>query len=113
MLNTKPSQAPAAGPYRAAPTTMGISVREMEKGPKRINDPSSCSTMTMAVNTATPVRVRVSMGFFSIFKSSLLLLRSRRMQRNLREVLYTVCGLPSRKIAGGGDGRGKPLPYKR
>ena len=44
MLNTKPSQAPAPGPYSAAPTTMGISVREMEKGPNRIKAPSSCST---------------------------------------------------------------------
>ena len=81
MPNTKPSQAPAQAPYSAAPTTIGISTSEMEKGPKRTKAPRSWSMTTTAVSRAIPVSVRVSILFFSIFSSFLLSLRSGRMRR--------------------------------
>ena len=84
MPNTKPSQQPAQGPYRAAPTTMGTRTREMEKVPKRMKEPRSWSTTTMAVSKASPVSFLVSKVLRFIFNSSLLSPRSRRVRRRFR-----------------------------
>ena len=84
MPNTTPSQAPAAAPYRAAPTTMGTNTREMEKVPNRMKEPRSWSTTTMAVSRASPVSLRVLKRLPFIFNSSLLSPRSGRVRRRLR-----------------------------
>ena len=54
--NTKPSQPPTNGPFIAAPMTIGTKTRVMEKGPRRMKDPSNCKMITIAVKIAQSTR---------------------------------------------------------
>ena len=69
--NTPPSQAPALAPYRAAPMMMGARARVMEKGPNLTKLATTCRTMMMAVNRASPVR-RLVFSFVLMIDSLLL-----------------------------------------
>ena len=55
MPNTRPNQKPAIGPYKAAPTTIGINTKDIENGPSLITEPINCKTITIAVSIPMPV----------------------------------------------------------
>ena len=67
--NTPPRNAPAPGPKRMAPTTIGTSVREIGTGPILMPLATVCSTTMSAASSASDVR-RTTDVCFSFFIST-------------------------------------------
>ena len=80
--NIAPRPAPAPGPNKIAPTTMGTSVSEIGTGPMRIPLATVCKTTTSAASKASEVRRTTDAWLLRFISTSCCHSEFSRMQRN-------------------------------